>query len=334
MTKVHILKPGCNPDIVKEGKTNLQLRELQMLRSALQELCISADILTTADLCNDYMQMSGHQFIIFNSAKYFDDDLNSMLSIIALIPSAKLLLISNDCRLKFDTDKVQVWNKLIDRSINKHDISITLLTNATVFLDDYAKLVCPKLGELIPVMHLPVDMLPCWLKHSSKTSKTGNFVYTCMHFADYDYERKQTLKLLAEHYNDDLTFTGDMEGLIVNGQQVQSIVTDTKDVYQWYAPAKVALVILEKQYAKYGVMPNRLSEALMNNCCPAVLAYDDAAYLYNAWRTVANDMQDYTTMLDKLVSDDDYRASIVKLQTSVLKARKRLLLNRLNMLLS
>jgi len=328
MTNIHILKPGCNPDVVKANKTNLQLRELQMLRSAIRTIEDEADILTADQLVNNYTAMAGHLFFVFNSAKCFDDELDKIVRVLCMVNGARIVFVSNDCRLKIDTATTATWNQLINRLVDS-SIKVFIATNATTELDAYAKLVAPKIARFVPCLHIPLDMLPCWLRRDTQSEKTRDLVFCCMHFKDYDKRRKQQLQQLQEVYGDRLIFTGDMEGLLRDGKQIESIVTDTKDVSQWYAPTKVAPVILEAKYSKFGVQPNRLSESLMNNCAPVVLT--DMPMLYRNWFATASTFDKFVKCIDELLANEDYRQTILEKQQAVLELRKSLLLDRLMM---
>lgn len=324
MTRVHILKPGCDPNVLHAGKTNLQLRELQMLQSALQSVNIESDILTVAKLANAYECMSGHSFIIFNSAACFNDELDSTIKLLTLLPNIQLIFVSNDCRLTFKTDNAAVWLRLSHRMQAKHDIRLFLLTNASAFLHDYAVKVMPtvQLALSAITMHAPLDMLPCMLQHTKQSVKTVDLVYPCMHFCDCDESRRRAMQYLADQFGDRIVFTGDMRGLTRNGEDVPSIVTDTKDVRQWYAPAKLAPVLLEDNYAVYGVMPNRLAEAICNECIPAILVDDAHACLYAQWPVVATEIGEYCQLLDQLCKANDAKRQAMLDQLESIKQRR------------
>lgn len=338
MHNIHIIKPGCDPNVVKANKTNLQLRELQMLKSALATAgCTSdertVDILTSDMLVDRYMSMQGDIFFVFNSAKCFDDDLDRIIRVLSMINDAFVIFVSNDCRLKLSTANLGVWTQFVSRIVSR-SIRSVIITNATTNLDSYARLVAPAFSKFVPCMHVPLDMLPCALRSDNSQAKTTDIVFCCMHFKDYDKSRKSVLQSLQDAYGDRIVFTGDMEGLLRDGKQIDSIVTDTKDVSQWYAPAKVTPVVLEDKYAKFGVQPNRLSEALTNGCVPIVLASNGSSILYRNWFMCVSSFDSLVKQIDELVSNEDYRQTILSKQLEILADRRSILLDRLKMLTS
>jgi hypothetical protein len=289
----YIVKPGCDPSIIKPDKTNLQLREMQMMKQVYALQDIEANIVSIPWLLSQDLAMSNSDIIIFNSAKCFEHELDKLFAFLSVLEEVNIILVSNDCRLNFGVESGSL-QRLLSR-VND-GITVTMLTNATVNLDEYAGLVLPGIDsgyamKRVPIISTPLYTLPTNLVSIVKTdmdlsslqSKTIASVFTCMHFCDYSDYRKNLLTMLKTDLGDDLVLSGDMSGMIVNGEQIESIVTDTKDVLEWYRHVKTTPVILEPNYEYFGVIPNRVAEAIQMLCLPVVIT--DNTELDRAYNT-------------------------------------------------
>lgn len=268
MRNIFITKPGCNPDVIKENKTNLQLREMQMLQTALlhADASFASEIVTTNQLAEQWHRLENATVFVFNSASCFNDDLTRLFGLLSVVDNVDIILVSNDCRLNF-----KINAPCIDRIRTRLNdgLSVCMITNATRFLDNYAQQVLPaELASQIPVFSSNVYTLPSFLSHMpSHSAKTVQSVFACMHFKDYSTKRQDELRYLYEKLQDNLVLTGDMEGL----DGVESIVTDTQVVMDWYKNAKTTPVLLEPAYDLFGVIPNRVAEAICMRCMPIIL---------------------------------------------------------------
>lgn len=268
---VFICKPGCDL-MAKEGKTNLQLRELQAFKTACFYAGVETRLITIPELLDMALDLQGASIVCFNSAACFQDEFGKLISMISVIENIDLTLISNDCRLNFNLDTK--YDKVIARLLSHTqtgESSLRILTNATKDLESYRSIVMNWTNaELVPIYSAQLYTLPTFMEFNGKhVDKTTNAVFTCMHFKDYSEQRQKQLIQLKEYFGENLVLSGDLSGMtIYAGETVKSVVTDTATVWQWYKPTKVTPVLLEPRYDKYGVIPNRVAEAVMCRCVP------------------------------------------------------------------
>jgi hypothetical protein len=273
----YICKPGCYFE-PKEGKTNLQIRELEALRSAFNDAGVPNELITIPQLLNKGIDIAGSAIIVFNSAKCFDDELYKLMSLCSVLDDIDITFVSNDCRLNFNYASKEAFKPLqrLTKRFEANDgVTMRVFTNASVDLDDYATIIADWFPEDIPVYFSALWTLPAFMPGANIAQKTVDSVFACMHFKDYSKERQELLVDLKMKFEDRLVLTGDMSTMIVNGKEVKSIVTDTKYVWQWYCNAKTTPVLLEPNYNKFGVIPNRVAEAIACRCMPVVLCIRD-----------------------------------------------------------
>ena len=268
----YICKPGCDFQ-PKEGKTNLQIRELQALQLAFNDTGTPTELVTIPYLLDKGLDLSGSAIIVFNSAKCFDAELHALLSLCSVVDEIDITCISNDCRLNFNCQDMPTapLERLVKRYQDESGVTMRMFTNASIFLNDYADIVATWFNSVIPVYFSALWTLPAFMPGATVGQKNVKSVFACMHFCDYSKERQLQLIKVKEYFGDDLVLTGDMSGMIVNDKEVQSVVTDTKYVWQWYKHAKTTPVLLEPNYAKFGVLPNRIAEAIACRCIPVML---------------------------------------------------------------
>lgn len=281
INKIYICKPGTLL-VARPDKTNLQLREMQALRTVLKKslpTTIETELITVPELCQlELDKLENAAIICFNSAKCFDNELMQLLRTCSVLDSIDLTLISNDCRLNFNLGEHAVASKIV-QAIQQHRCNLRILTNATEQLDKYiTKIIDWPDAKSLPIYSANLYTLPTFMSGAHKVDKTVGSVFACMHFCDYSDERKLLLTAIKEQLGDDMVLTGDMQGMTCNGEQVASIITDTKDVWQWYCNAKTTPVLLEPNYDLHGVMPNRVSEALACDCLPVLFSKSITPY--------------------------------------------------------
>lgn len=270
---VYICKPGCTLQ-PKEGKTNLQIREMEAMQTAMRDAGINAELTTIPWLSEHATELTNCAIICFNSAKCFDDDLGLLIKICSVVENIDLTLISNDCRLNFklDTDKYGKFTDRLMRNFVAGECNIRILTNASNLLDEYiVEIIDWPHYELLPIAFSALYTLPAFMPGQCVADKTVSVVFACMHFKDYSEKRQNELIDLKYTFGDNMVLTGDMSGMEVAGKEIESIVTDTNVVWQWYKNAKTTPVLLEPNYDKYGVMPNRVAEAISCRCMPVLL---------------------------------------------------------------
>lgn len=279
--KVYICKPGCNLQ-PKPNKTNLQIREMEAMQSALALSDVHAELVTIDYIIQHLEYMSDAKIICFNSAACFNHELSRLINACCFCQRIDLTLISNDCRLNFNV-KRPADSQAITRFMRKVQSGVAscrILTNASKSLLDYRDIVLDwPHKQLVPIYHSELWTLPSFMPGAADNAdKTVSAVFACMHFCDYSDKRKQQLVELRQYFGDKLVLTGDMSGMIVDGAEIESTVTDTATVWQWYKHAKTTPVLLEPNYDQFGVMPNRVSEAIACRCMPILSTEDIQHY--------------------------------------------------------
>lgn len=264
--KILICKPGTVL-APRPGKTNLQLREMEFFRTACEAAGIDAEIEDSELITEAKLLEQPTTVVVFAHLDCFSDLFSKLMSAIDSASGTKVVLVSNDCRLKFKLDETTVLSRL-----EREPEDVIIATNATRHLDQYANdvLFGMKAGK---VLNWALWTLPAFNTVSRPEvlpERDYIAVYPCMYAKDYGRIRRQILSLLISKLGDKLLLPGNVEGL---AEFNPATVTDTADVQQWYLQAHTAPVVVEQIYDYYGVVPNRVSEAIMNDCMP--VAYGD-----------------------------------------------------------
>jgi hypothetical protein len=244
---------------------------MEAMKVAMSDGGIDAELVTIPYILDNALELSGCAIVCFNSAKCFDDELIKLLGVCSVIDDIDLTLISNDVRLGFKVyeQAKSTIDRLEQRMMVDSDINVRILTNASIDFENYIHEICDwPYAALIPIYFSALFTLPSFMPGARTSVKDKDVVFTCMHFKDYSDYRKNDLIRLREYFGERLVLSGDMSGMIVNGQEVPSIVTDTATVWQWYEHTKTTPVLLEQKYERYGVLPNRISESLVCGCLP------------------------------------------------------------------
>lgn len=334
---VHIIKPGVDPMVTRPDKTNLQLRELQMLRSALRlaEPKLAVDIITVNDLRNNLLTYTGDTFFVFNAGHAFDTECIQIFDMLSVLASAHVILVSNDCRLSFAMSDNAIGRFNLHTTEEPKSYKLTCITNATRNLEQLPAVIGIDKLKNIVVFSTNLYTLPAYLQHEPAFGKTTDIVYACMHYRDYDKHRTDMMYKLLSHirYEQEnkqtLQFFGDTSGLRHNGQDVKANVIDAKNLSAIYAQAKTTPVLLEATYVNFGIIPNRVAEAIANDCLPIIVdAYDkwdesdEARKLQLVMQSLAQTTykqfavcEDYTYMSSMIKDDAGRYKQLVRLHT-------------------
>jgi hypothetical protein len=305
---VIITKIGLTNFKVTEGKSNLQLRELEFMQNALSPASTGSvsimsipEILSNTSPCNIAI-------LVFQGIHANMHELYSLLDWFAEAKQSKLILVSNDIRLPFDLSGLTdiFYSKLVARKS-----TMQMITNAQYNLQEYRTLATNSIVYM-PIKYVPLYTLPAFTTKPTSIimDKPYKHVYAAMYARDYDDKRMQELLSLHKMLGDDITLLGNFDG---TDMSELTNVHDCVDMPNFMSKAMFTPVLLEEAYDKYKVMPNRISEAIMCSCIPIVVSKTGLCY---SPAISADDIEGYICKTSSLLLTD--RAFIVSTQTAML----------------
>jgi hypothetical protein len=172
-----------------------------------------------------------------------------------------VVLISNDVRLPF---KSKLPTSKIKAIAKQH--TIVCLTNAFCELDNYKAIAYPFLEDTdVKCIYTPLHTLVLKQRPVGQTpiKHREHSCFLSMKFSDYDEHRKRILTNVAKSMRR-FNLTYDQYGEIPGSVGIID-ASITAKIMGMYA---LTPIVLEERYEYFGVMPNRLSEAVASGCLP------------------------------------------------------------------
>jgi hypothetical protein len=314
---IYITKPGSTLQVV-EGKSNMQLYELQVIDTICKTNKLNSELITISNLLTK--DLTGCKIVVFVTIEKFNLEFAALLDYIKdkNFKNVDVILVSNDPRLTFKYDNVS--------GNNFDNVSFTMVTNATRRINDYKDVTfISELAEQTKVISAPLWTMPAfYLQQQPIVEKEVTSMFHCLHFNEMSDYRQVMLGYLHYELENDIMLVG--ADYPKNWNTLPTV--DAKELPALLNKVMSIPVLLEYAHQYYGVITSRVSEALISNCIPYMI-YDIDNLIPEEYRilhygTVENYYSDCRNFMNVGVPEQELSKNIEYMNSEKLKLEQRI----------
>lgn len=255
--KIFITKPG-NDLQHHEGKSNMQIRELEVVKGIYEQYGIDSVLIRTSELC-ETNDLDNSLVICFVSIQKFNHEFEKLVKHLENFENVHLVCVMNDPRLKFS-----LTNAVSDK------LKISLIVNTTRSSTSYGYNVFARPSSVrVNIIEMPLWTMPSFYLHEPKAEHIAprhTSAFYCLHFNECSYQRRKTVQDIVDAGVEVIFAGADYPDNFESKGTIES-----SKITEFLNGVDVVPVILEPEHITHRCLTSRVAEAIVAGCWPFII---------------------------------------------------------------